>query len=396
MKILLFNLTIIFIATLIGNFINYPIKFFENIIFYYSLVLKIIASPLIVLTIVNTIAQSSAYNLKSFTKLFTILIIATISASLIALLFWLTFVYYFPAEVTTSLDVNNIVSDPILDFKNNIINFLTHSYMLQLIILAILTGRFLKSKYNDSKILISLLDKLLSFLMMMLGLIVKISPFILAMTIINIISGKKLYMLLSWSKLIIVIISAYIALFIIFALTIKFIIKGSLKNFIINSLEYQIIAFSVGSSKAALPIAMKAAKDNIGVDEKLTNIFLPIISSVNMLGLSIYVIITTLFVAYNQGISFYIGQYIFLIILAIFVPLGVSGIPGGGVTIMPIILKSFGLAIEPNLFLIIAVDQVVNRFRTCVNITGDMVILMLINKLLKGIYEKNIHNSRKS
>lgn len=393
MHVLLFNLIAIFIGTLVGYFINHPIEFFEKIIFYYSDVLKIIATPLIMLTIVNTIAQSAAYNFKLFTKLITILITAAISASLIAVLFWLVFVYVFPAAEITTLYKNNIIADPILDLKNNITIFLTHSYMLQLIILAMLIGCFLKKRYDNSKIVISLLDKLLSFLTMILTLIIRISPFILAMTIINIISGKKLDMLFSWGKLIMLMISVYITLFIIFGLVIRFIIKESFKNFVINSLEYQTIAFSVGSSKAALPIAIKAATNNIGIDKKLTDMFLPIISSVNMLGLTVYVILITLFIAYNQGISFDIGQYIFLIILAIFAPLGVSGIPGGAITIMPIVLKSFALAIAPNLLLIITVDQVVNRFRTCVNITGDMLILMLINKLLKSTYEKNIHHS---
>ena len=59
--------------------------------------------------------------------------------------------------------------------------------------------------------------------------------------------------------------------------------------------------------------------------------------------------------------------------------IGAAGIPGGSLIMMGMVLTSVGLPLD-GIALIAGVDRILDMLRTTVNITGDSVITLLVDK----------------
>ena len=55
-----------------------------------------------------------------------------------------------------------------------------------------------------------------------------------------------------------------------------------------------------------------------------------------------------------------------------------SGVPGAGLIMLAMVLQSVGLPLE-GLALVAGIDRVLDMFRTCLNITGDAAVAVVVN-----------------
>ncbi len=151
-------------------------------------------------------------------------------------------------------------------------------------------------------------------------------------------------------------------------------------------LETQSLAFSTSSSKAALPTAMRVVNERMGVSASTTSFVLPLGTSINMDGTAIYLGITALFFAQAYGIHLDFHQYVLLILTATLGSIGAAGIPGGSIAMMGMVFTSVGLPLD-GIAVILGIDRILDMLRTTVNITGDSVITLLIDKS-EGTFNK--------
>ncbi|KAA8589161.1 hypothetical protein FQN60_010506 [Etheostoma spectabile] len=122
-------------------------------------------------------------------------------------------------------------------------------------------------------------------------------------------------------------------------------------------------AFATCSSSATLPSMIKCVEENNGVDKRISRFILPIGATVNMDGAAIFQCIAAVFIAQLNNVDLNAGQ-----IFTIFV--GAAGIPAGGIITIAIILEAIGLPTN-DLSLMLAVDWIVDRTTTVVNVEGD-------------------------
>ena len=57
---------------------------------------------------------------------------------------------------------------------------------------------------------------------------------------------------------------------------------------------------------------------------------------------------------------------------------GTAGVPGAGLIMLAMVLQSVGLPLE-GLALVAGIDRVLDMFRTCLNITGDAAVAVVVN-----------------
>ena len=62
--------------------------------------------------------------------------------------------------------------------------------------------------------------------------------------------------------------------------------------------------------------------------------------------------------------------------------IGTAGVPGAGLIMLAMVLQSVGLPME-GLALVAGIDRVLDMFRTCVNITGDGAVTIVVNETEK-------------
>ncbi|XP_054456067.1 neutral amino acid transporter A [Anoplopoma fimbria] len=129
-------------------------------------------------------------------------------------------------------------------------------------------------------------------------------------------------------------------------------------------------AFATCSSSATLPSMIKCVEENNGVDKRISRFILPIGATVNMDGAAIFQCIAAVFIAQLNNFELNAGQIFTILVTATASSVGAAGIPAGGIITIAIILEAIGLPTN-DLSLMLAVDWIVDRTTTVVNVEGD-------------------------
>ncbi len=138
-------------------------------------------------------------------------------------------------------------------------------------------------------------------------------------------------------------------------------------------------AFSTSSSNATLPLSMEAVEKNCGVSTKTTGFVLPLGATINMDGTALYECVAAMFIAQAYGIDLSITQQMIVVVTALLASIGAAGIPMAGLIMMTIILSAVGLPLE-GIGLILAVDRLLDMFRTTINVWSDSCGAVIIAK----------------
>ncbi|XP_062427408.1 neutral amino acid transporter A isoform X1 [Rhea pennata] len=139
-------------------------------------------------------------------------------------------------------------------------------------------------------------------------------------------------------------------------------------------------AFATSSSSATLPSMIKCIEENNGVDKRISRFILPIGATVNMDGAAIFQCMAAVFIAQLNNVDLNAGQIFTILVTATASSVGAAGVPAGGVLTIAIILEAIGLPTN-DLSLILAVDWIVDRTTTVVNVEGDALGAGILNYL---------------
>ncbi len=131
-------------------------------------------------------------------------------------------------------------------------------------------------------------------------------------------------------------------------------------------------ALSTSSSSATLPLTIQGVEQRNGVSNRTAGFVLPLGATINMDGTALYEAVAAMFIAQVYGISLSPGMQALIFVTATLAAIGAAGIPEAGLVTMVIVLRAVGLPIE-GIALILAVDWLLDRFRTTVNVWGDSV-----------------------
>jgi len=177
-----------------------------------------------------------------------------------------------------------------------------------------------------------------------------------------------------------VVLGLFLILTVLYPLFLKlFIRKAKIIRFFKGMIPAQMVAFSTSSSAATLPVNMKQAVDELGVDEEIADFVLPVGVTINMNGTSCYQAIAAVFIAQVYGIDLTLGQQLTIVLTALVASIGSPGVPGGSIVMLIIVLTSVGIPVE-GLALILGIDRPLDMLRTVVNITGDSATSVMVGR----------------
>ncbi|XP_039101892.1 neutral amino acid transporter B(0) [Hyaena hyaena] len=129
-------------------------------------------------------------------------------------------------------------------------------------------------------------------------------------------------------------------------------------------------AFGTSSSSATLPLMMKCVEERNGVARHISRFILPIGATVNMDGAALFQCVAAVFIAQLNQQSLDFVKIITILVTATASSVGAAGIPAGGVLTLAIILEAVNLPVN-DISLILAVDWLVDRSCTVLNVEGD-------------------------
>ncbi len=149
-----------------------------------------------------------------------------------------------------------------------------------------------------------------------------------------------------------------------------------LKRFINAVAEPVTLGFATASSEATLPRAIEQL-ESFGVPRQIVAFVLPTGYSFNMDGASLYQSLALFFVVQAGGLHPSIGQQVLMILTLMISSKGTAGVARGSLLIVFGAATSFHLPMEP-LFLLFAIDQLMDMGRTAVTVLGNCVACVVI------------------
>ena len=150
-------------------------------------------------------------------------------------------------------------------------------------------------------------------------------------------------------------------------------------RFIVRMAQPLLTAFSTASSAATLPVTIECAVENAGVSKKSAEFVLPLGATVNMDGTALYEAVAAIFIAQAIGHDLTLTHQLIIAVTATLAAIGAAGIPEAGLVTMIIVLNAVGLPLD-YIGLILAVDWLLDRFRTAVNVLGDATGAAVVQK----------------
>ena len=142
--------------------------------------------------------------------------------------------------------------------------------------------------------------------------------------------------------------------------------------------EAMAIAFTTCSSAGTLPVNMKNVQEKLGVHRDIASFVLPLGATINMDGTALYMGVCSIFIANVFGVPLTFDQMMMIVLTGTLASIGTAGVPGAGLIMLAMVLQSVGLPLE-GLALVAGIDRVLDMFRTCLNITGDAAVAVVVN-----------------
>ncbi|KAI6194493.1 Excitatory amino acid transporter 2 [Aphelenchoides besseyi] len=143
-----------------------------------------------------------------------------------------------------------------------------------------------------------------------------------------------------------------------------------------------ITALGTASSSATLPLTFRCLEENLHVDRRVTRFVLPLGSTINMDGTALYEAVAAIFIAQMNGINLSMGQVFTVSLTATLASIGAASVPSAGLVTMLIVLTAVGLPVK-DVSLIVAVDWLLDRIRTSINVLGDAMGAGIVHHYVK-------------
>ena len=179
--------------------------------------------------------------------------------------------------------------------------------------------------------------------------------------------------------------SFVVALYLACAFHIVFVYGGLLLAHGLNPLKFfrgaapgMQVAFVASSSFAALPVSLRCATHNLGVDKDYAAFAVPLGATIKMDGCgAIYPALAAVFISQYAGIELSLSQYLIIALASVRGSFGTAGVPGTAVIMATVVLSAAGLPLETIGYLY-AIDRVLDMMRTMTNVTGQMLVPVLV------------------
>lgn len=357
--------------------------------------LKMIIIPLIFSSIVSGITNIGSA--ESIGRLGLKTIIYYISTSIFAILTGLVLVNILKPGVgvdlnlsqTVDLDVNSdtLGQTLIKIIPDNIfLAMSSNGQMLSVIFFAMLFGFFITRIRSDYQgVLTGFFNGVVEVMMKLTMFIIKFTPFGIFGLVAEKVSQQTDLVALMQSMGLYMCVVLF-GLIIHSAVTLPLLVKvlgrtSPLQHF--NAMRTPLItAFSTSSSSATLPLTIYAVENNSGVSKRISSFVLPLGATINMDGTALYECVAAMFIAQAYGIELSVVSQIIVVITALLASIGAAGIPMAGLVMITIVLTAVGLPLE-GVGLILAVDRILDMFRTIVNVWSDTCGAVIIAKTEK-------------
>ncbi len=265
---------------------------------------------------------------------------------------------------------------------SNPLSSMVHAEMLQVVVFAMVFGAALvMMPPQQSKPMLDLLGSLQEVCMTVVRWAMLLAPFAVFGLLLRLTAKIGPQALIGMSVYVGTVLAGLFLLFCLYMSVLWFIARISPIDFLRNAREALLLAFSTSSSAAVMPLTMRTLQESFRVRPSVSQFVVPLGATVNMDGTALYQAVATVFLAQAFGVEMSTLTMILLGVTAVGASIGTPSTPGVGIVILASVLKTAGVP-TTGIALIIGVDRILDMSRTTLNVAGDMVASIVLDRLL--------------
>jgi proton glutamate symport protein len=286
-----------------------------------------------------------------------------------------------PPEGLPAADVkgqSQTLTDVLLHvFPENIAKSVAEGQVLEIVVFSVLFGISLALlPESKRRPILSVAESLSETMFRFTKIVMYFAPIGVGAAIAYTVGHMGLGILKNLLLLLLTLYFALSAFLLLVLLPIALIARVPLRRFIAAVAEPASIAFATTSSEAALPLAMERMEE-LGVPRPLVAFVIPTGYSFNLDGTTLYLALTTVFVAQAAGIPLTFGRELLIVFTLMLTSKGVAGVPRASLVILLGTAASFDLPEWP-ILVILGIDELMDMARTSVNVIGNCLATVVV------------------
>ena len=257
---------------------------------------------------------------------------------------------------------------------------LAEGNVIAVVVFALLLGIALVVGGERYANILILLQELLELMLMLVGWIMRLAPFGIMALLLKLAATQDAALLATLVEFVVVVVTTTLLHGMVVLPLILYLVTGmSPLKFWRGAREALITAFATSSSSATLPVTLRCVEQHLHVKRDIAGFVVPLGATLNMDGTALYEAMAALFIANLAGIELNLMQQMIVFLTAMLAAMGAPGIPSAGMVTMVVVLQSVGLPAEA-IAILLPIDRLLDTFRTAVNVEGDMVGSLVVQK----------------
>ena len=261
---------------------------------------------------------------------------------------------------------------------SSIIDAMARNEILQVVVFSLFAGIAISAVGEKAKALLHVIEQGATVILKITTYVMMFAPFAIFAAIAGAISTQGIGILVTYGKLVG---SFYLALFVLIGAMVAvaaMVLRGEIGPVMKAIRSPALIAFSTSTSEAAFPLLLESL-EAMGFSSKIVSFVLPLGYSFNLVGSTMYCTFAAMFIAQAYGITVPISQQILMLLMLMVTSKGIAGVPRASLVVVAATLPYFHLP-EAGLFLILAVDHLMDMGRSASNVIGNGLASAVVAK----------------
>ena len=277
-------------------------------------------------------------------------------------------------DLTPPGSVFEVLKNLCISFVANPIDAIANANFIAILFWAVLVGLALKKAGEGTK---SFLSDLAEALSKVVRWIINFAPFGILGLVFNAVSTSGLAIFKTYGQLVLLLVCTMLfTLFGVNALIVGIALKRNPYPLIFYCVKRSAItAFFTRSSAANIPVNMELCKD-LGLDEDMYSVSIPLGSTINMDGAAVTITTLTLVACWTTGVHISFPMALLLSIVATLSACGASGVAGGSLLLVPLGCSMFGIPMDIAMQMVgigFIIGVIQDSVETALNSTGDAI-----------------------
>lgn len=143
-----------------------------------------------------------------------------------------------------------------------------------------------------------------------------------------------------------------------------------------------LMAFFTKSSAATLPVTIQCAEERMGAKSSVARFVLPICTTINMNGCAAFILVTSLFVMQNGGVTLTLGTMLVWLLIAVISAIGNAGVPMGCYFLTLSLMTGLHMPVGI-MGIILPIYTIIDMVETAENVWSDSCVCAMVDHDLR-------------